>query len=49
MMKISWRSSVLIFGVGFLIAVGAAAASESVAPKISFVRSEGTETLAERP
>ena len=41
MMKISWRSSVLIFGVGFLIAVGAAAASESVAPKISFVRSEG--------
>jgi len=46
-MKISWRSSVLIFGVGFLIAVGAAAASESVAPKISFVRSEGTETLAE--
>ena len=42
MMKISWRSSALIFGVGFLIAVGAAAASESVAPKISFVRSEGT-------
>ena len=45
MMKISWRSSVLIFGVGFLIAVGAAAASESVAPKISFVRSEGTPEL----
>ena len=46
MMKISWRSSVLIFGVGFLIAVGAAAASESVAPKISYVRSEGTGTPA---
>ena len=46
MMKISWRSSVLIFGVGFLIAVGAAAASESVAPKISYVRSEVTETPA---
>jgi len=45
MMKISWRSSVLIFGVGFLIAVGAAAASESVAPKISFVRSEGTQEI----
>ncbi len=44
-MKISWRSSILIFGVGFLIAVGAAAASESVAPKISFVRSEGTPEL----
>jgi len=44
-MNISWRSSVLIFGVGFLIAVGAAAASESVAPKISFVRSEGVEHI----
>jgi len=48
-MKMSWRSSVLIFGVGFLIAVGAAAASESVAPKISYVRSQGTEATSTPP
>lgn len=48
-MKISWRSSVLVFGVGLLLAVGAAAASESVAPKISYVRSEGTEATSTPP
>ncbi|MSU74092.1 hypothetical protein EXS56_03050 [Candidatus Kaiserbacteria bacterium] len=40
-MKMSWRSSILVSGIGLLIAVGAAAAAESVAPKITYVRGDG--------
>ena len=34
----NWRSSVLIFGIGFLLALGAAEAAGIIAPKLSYVR-----------
>ncbi|OGG51120.1 hypothetical protein A2763_02145 [Candidatus Kaiserbacteria bacterium RIFCSPHIGHO2_01_FULL_54_36] len=37
-MKINWQSSVLIFGIGFLLALGAAEAAATITPKISYVR-----------
>ncbi len=44
-MKMSWRSSILVSGIGLLIAVGAAAAAESVAPKITYVRGDGAQQV----
>src|SRR3989344_304008 len=45
-MKKSWHSKVLLAGVGLVIALAAAAAAESVAPKISYVRSNGAEEVS---
>ncbi len=45
-MKMGWRNSIGIFGAGFILALGAAVAGESIAPKIAFVRSPNT-TVAE--
>ncbi|MDO8514580.1 MAG: putative glycoside hydrolase [bacterium] len=44
-MKINWRSSTLIFGVGILLAAGVAVAVASVVPKVSFVRGASVSTI----
>lgn len=46
-MKTNWRNGISVVGAGLIIALGAAAAAESVAPKISYVRSEGVQEVAE--
>lgn len=37
--KMRWRSRILILGLGLVIALGAAALAESIAPKMTYVRS----------
>ena len=46
-MKTNWRNGVSVVGAGLIIALGAAAAAESVAPKISYVRSDGVQEVVE--
>ena len=46
-MKTKWRNGVSVIGAGLIIALAAAAAAESISPKIAYVRSDGVQEVVE--
>lgn len=48
-MKTKWHKGVFVLGIGLVIALGAAAAAESAAPKITYVRTDGTQQEVPEP